>query len=212
VNDLINSLWDKIGEVAIIVAFIALLGVVLKAVSDWFATSRSKYVDVVATERIKWVGELRKDLAEFGFNLDEVSHQCRQRPLDKAAANNALEEVNKRLAIIQLKLNLDHRLDRTLYALLTRSVFVARTGMLQEYADAKSLMTQVCGFLLKDEWEKAKRETAGPLRWLWLVSKHHRRRRKRKAFFDLEQVQTQLKQARRPLTDHEKERLQAAGV
>jgi len=203
-----TTVWTNLGQVVVIAAFIALIGVALKAVSDWLTTSRSKYVDIIAAERIKWVGELRNDLAEFGFHLDEVSHQFRQSTLDKDAANKALEKVSQRLAVIQLKLNLEDRLDGTLYALLTRSAFTARTASLQEYADVKSLMTRFCGFLLKDEWEKAKRETAGPLRWIWLTWKQGRRARARKDFLSSEHIQAQLNAARRPLSDDEKARVQ----
>lgn len=207
-----QTIWNNLGQVAVIVAFIALVGVILKALSDWLTTSRSKYVDVIAAERIKWVGELRSDVREFSVNLDELSHQCRQEPINKETANEAIERASRHLNLIQLKLNLDDPLDSALFSLMSRTAYFARTKGLQEYADLKGLMILRASYLLKDEWEKAKREASGPIRWLWLSWKQSRRQRKRKKLAASEPMKSLLKMAATPLSPEEKAMLAAQGT
>jgi hypothetical protein len=193
-------LTKNIGQVAVLAAFIALIGVVLKAFSDWLASSRSTYVEVIAAERIKWVAELRSDFREFAINLDEVAFQCRQSPMNRVAANKALDEVNRHLGLIQLKLNYEDSLDNALLGLMSKASFFARTGTLIEYTDYRSLMTQYQSFLLKDEWEKAKREAAGPARWLWLTWKRRLRLKSRSTYLASPAVKAKLDFASQPLS------------
>jgi hypothetical protein len=203
---------NNLGQVAVTVAFVALIGVILKAISDWLSISRSKYVDVIAAERIKWVGELRNDFRELGINLDELSHQCRQPELDKKAANLALDGAIRHQNLIQLKLNLEDKLDSTIIGLINRTGYLARTASLEEYAKSKGVMVQYTSFLLKDEWEKAKREASGPLRWLWLTWKQSKRLRRRRCLAETEPFKSQLALAATPITQEEKLVLAAQGV
>lgn len=194
----------NLGQVAVIVAAITFIGVIVKAVTDWFTTSRSKYVDVIAAERIKWVGELRSDVREFGFHADEVSHQFRQKPFDQEAANKALESASRHLNNILLKLNLGDPLDLTVLALISRVGAIAKTGSLQEYAMAKSALTRYASYLLKDEWEKAKREAAGPVRWIWLELKRRKRQRVRDASAQTKAIKAELHSALEFLSEEER--------
>jgi hypothetical protein len=207
-----QELFNNIGQVAVIAALIALIGVVLKALVDWLTTSRSKYVDVIAAERIKWVRELRVDLSGFLTDLDEVGFQCRQKTLNKDAANKSLDEVNKHLSMIQLKLNYGDELDRNLLYTLTRTAYVARTGTLEEYSEHKSTLVRFCSLLLKEEWEKAKRESSGPLRWTWLYFKRRKRIVERELFVGSAPVRAILEAASKPLSELEKERLNLQGA
>lgn len=206
-----QALWNNFGQVAVVAAFIALIGVALKAATDWLTTSRSKYVEVIAAERIKWVGQLREDFREFGLQLDEVSYQFRQKPLNTKAANEALEGASRHVNVIYLKLNLEDTLDSRVLGLMNRTVFLARTGDLEDYALFKSVMVRFASYLLKDEWEKAKREAAGPLRWLWLWLKQVRRRRERAEFAKTEKMKSILNLAATPLSAEQREIVRAQG-
>ena len=194
---------DNLGQVAVIAAVLTLLGVMIKAVTDWLTSSRSKYVDVIAAERIKWVGELRSDFSKFFVGFDRVVHLFRLDQREKIKINDALEVANNHMNLVRLKLNTESDLDITIIDLMQRSAYSARSGDLEEYRSYRSLLLKFCSFLLKDEWEKAKREASGPLRWVWLTWKHWRRVRARAKFVNMASVQAKLDIASRPFSSKE---------
>lgn len=200
-------LRDNIGEVVVITASIAFAGVLLKAFSDWFTSSRSKYVDVIAAERIKWVGELRSDFLDFFMCLDNMAHQFRSKNVDHVAADRACKDVNRLINLIRLKLNLESALDNTILSLMGRAAYLARIGQMQEYVDFRRVLTDYSSYLLKDEWEKAKREASGPMRRLGLAWRRKRRQLMRRRFAERPLIKPILEKSKVALSCEEQLKL-----
>ena len=105
-------------EIALSVGLIALGGVLVTAILNWLATSRSKYVETITTERIKWVGELRSDFSEFLSDLTELRKAHKRKESKPEISARAY----KRLVLIHLKLNPRAPLDREIFSLMSDAI------------------------------------------------------------------------------------------
>jgi len=138
-------------------------------------------VDVIANERIKWVAATRTDFQQLIGSLDHLRHKI---VVDKAEISDLQEAVavaNKLTSLIGLKINADDVEDRKLLRVSNWLSYFASKGTDEEYGFTRAYLSLLVNFSLKDEWEKAKQEAAGPLRWVWLKAKQQWRVRKRPA-------------------------------
>ena len=179
-QDLINSL----GGVVIAAALLTLFGVLLTAVSNLFQNTRSKYVDVIASERIKWVGAIRGDFRELFVKLDKLRFDAVKRGVKGTELQASADAANSQVALIALKMNADDQEDRRLLRTVMWLSYFSTQGSDADYNNCRNYVSLLVNFKLKDEWEKAKREAAGPLKWALLKVKEERNLNRRRSLID----------------------------
>lgn len=168
-------------EIALLIGAIAFVGVLLTALSNWFSASRSKYVDTITAQRIKWVAELRSDISEWISDLTELRQSYKRREPEEKRAE-AIARAYRKLVLIHLKLNLRSPLDREIFSMMCKAIEEVPSGDSMRVQTAHVELVARVSDLLKDEWEAAKWESAGPIRRLQIWWKRvgrwdeHRRR------------------------------------
>jgi hypothetical protein len=168
-------------QVTLLVAVVAAVAALLGAFINYLATGRSKYVETITRERIKWVGELRSDFASF---LNEME-QARRLIHGRAKTDNWEQDLHRlrgRQQLILLKLNRRSRLDIEISSLMQRCILAAIENEGDQPIEVSKLLRIRVSDLLKEEWETAKLESSGLLQrpriwWRrWSRWKEHRAR------------------------------------
>jgi hypothetical protein len=170
-------------QIAVVAAAVAAFAVLLAAFINFLASGRSKYVEVIAAQRIKWVDDLRENILEFTTALDSLIY-CVQRGIHRGDEyDKHLDTAGRQMQLVMMKMNLEKTSDTRLIGLMRREMHYARCGDYQEFTAYADLRLRSTYDLLKDEWEKAKLEAAGPIRWTWLWLKGLHRQRRRQAYW-----------------------------
>src|SRR3990172_6349073 len=96
----------------IIVAFIALAGVILSALISKLISGRTLYVNAVTVERSKWIDKLRENIATCSGYLRTLSYQTEVAdiratvaPISLAEQDALVKEINKLISLLSLQLN-----------------------------------------------------------------------------------------------------------
>lgn len=150
----------------IVVAIIALTGVVLSAFVAFTVSKRSAYITSVTAERSKWIDKLRGNIAE----LLAVCGSIHMTPTDKTSDVSLAKrrDADRLIALITLQLNPFDKsgIDQNLIGLLPKLVRSSESDS-GEFREFEQQFVRHAQFLLKEEWEKVKSEAKGAtLAWL----------------------------------------------
>ena len=131
-------------------------------------SSRNKFIDIITAERIKWVVELRQDFASYlALSIRLVSTNSVN---EHGEFYRIQMEMSERIALLDLKLNYESTLDQEISTLARKCLHVAmeETDITKNGKNrgvrlgiAHSNLRILVRILLKEEWEKAKLESAG---------------------------------------------------
>lgn len=155
------------GVVAILVACIAVIGVLTGAVTSYLVSGRTVYINSITAERSKWIEKLRVNLAAYSGGLAAVAFRSNYLAptagvTEMLAARRELEALNHTASVIQLQLNPWGEIDRNILKLIDGIVIRTNTDVdLIDRAD--KLLIAHSQWLLKAEWEKVKFEARSPL-------------------------------------------------
>jgi hypothetical protein len=122
------------------------------------ATKKTRYINVVTTARIEWIERLRKDVSCFA---GLAYHWATARIVDFEASRKIEEEMNVLRWQIQLQLNPGEEAHTKLLNLLNELVECTGSERRHELDHAASALISETQNLLKEGWEKVKREANG---------------------------------------------------
>ena len=150
--------WTK-DQITLAVALMALGGVLSSSLFAALGQGKSKYIETVTIQRIKWIAELRNDFSNLANNLIHYG-TIRNQPSRNDDANKLQVRAINLVTLINLKLNRRSPLDRKIGRSMRKCLDCASK-------DCKNIEVFVAQFLidaealLKEEWETAKYESSG---------------------------------------------------
>lgn len=131
------------------------------AIGSHHASKRTTFINTVTSQRIKWIEQLRQDIGAFCGLTYHWAHTDVQ---GKAEEGEMLREVDRLRHVIRLRLNPQGEHDKTIEALIEEIPRLTAPENQTKLAAALERMTCATQLLLKEEWEKVKRESEhGPL-------------------------------------------------
>ena len=124
-------------------------------------SKRTTFVNTVTSQRIKWIEQLRQDVGAF---CGLTYHWAHTNVEGKPEEGEMLKEVDRLRHIIRLRLNPGGEHDKTIEALIEEIPRLTAPENQAKLVGALERMTRTTQLLLKEEWEKVKRESEhGPL-------------------------------------------------
>lgn len=131
------------------------------AVVNHRINKRTTFVNTVTSQRIKWIEQLRQDIGEYCGLAYHWSHSDME---GKPGEGELLKELDRLRHVIRLRLNPRGEHDKLIEALVEEIPRYTDPQKQRELVDALERMTKATQALLKDEWDKVKRESEhGPL-------------------------------------------------
>jgi hypothetical protein len=122
---------------------------------------RTTFVNTVKSQRITWIEQLRQDIGAFCGLIYHWSHSDVEGKPEEA---EILKEFDRLRHLIRFRLNPQSEQDRIIETLIEEIPRYTAPERQQELVAALERMTKATQALLKEEWEKVKRESAeGPL-------------------------------------------------
>lgn len=122
---------------------------------------RSTFVNTVTSQRIKWIEQLRQDISAFAGLTYHWSHSELE---GKPGEAEVVKEIDRLRHVIRLRLNPAGSHDRAIEALLAEIPHYTDPTRQKDLVNALERLTVATQALLKEEWEKVKRESKeGPL-------------------------------------------------
>lgn len=163
------SAWTK-NNPTIVVAIIALCGVLISASVAFLTGRRSVYISSVTAERSKWIDKLRSNIAELLRVCAEINNEVHK----SVAYDDKRNKADGLIALITLQLNpadkdgIDNNLIDHLQILVKSS---ENRG--DGFRTEEKKFVRHAQFMLKEEWETVKSEARGCLASLvyWLQGK-----------------------------------------
>lgn len=171
--DWVVNIWKALGGGApaatLMAAFLSLIAVTFGVVSTYATSRRSVYINSITVERSKWIEKMRQGIANYSAAMGRRIYRVRRfreehgphRSLKTSPeANQALEDLNAAVSVIQLQLNPEGLIDRNILALLEGIIVTDRAefSLLQK---ADKLLISHAQWLLKSEWQEVKYEAGG---------------------------------------------------
>jgi hypothetical protein len=147
---------------AVLLAGIALSGVILTAAISLLIARRSTYFSTVTVERSKWIDKLRTNISQLIAQVhaldvelykDDHFHGSKEYDI-------ATKDIVATMAFIRLQLNPNGAIDANILSLL--AAIQNHVGE-QEYKNLEGVFVRHVQWLLKEEWEKVKYEARGVL-------------------------------------------------
>jgi hypothetical protein len=143
--------WEGIG---IILAFLLGIG---NLIYIWRINKRTTFINSVTAERVKWIQKLRNNISKFcGRTYHWMMTQQELAPEEALKLKRELDELRM---LIKLQLNPKGNYDKKIIRLIDE---IPEHTDAQDTTIAKSLLQDmiiVSQNLLKEEWEKVKRES-----------------------------------------------------
>jgi len=131
------------------------------AVVNYRNSRRTNFVNIVTSQRIKWIEQLRQDIGSYCGLTYHWSHSEME---GKSGEADMLKELDRLRHVIRLRLNPLGEHDRIINNLIEEISQYTDPRRQKELADALERMTRTTQALLKEEWDKVKRESEhGPL-------------------------------------------------
>jgi hypothetical protein len=122
---------------------------------------RTTFINTVTSQRIKWIEQLRQDIGAFCGLTYHWSHTDIE---GKPSEGELLKELDRLRHVIRLRLNPKGEHDRAIEALIEEIPRYTDPSRQKELTAALERMIRVSQALLKEEWDKVKRESEqGPL-------------------------------------------------
>jgi hypothetical protein len=117
---------------------------------------RTTFVNIVTSQRIKWIEQLRQDIGAFSGIVYHWSHS---EMAGKAGEGDLLKEMDRLRHVIRLRLNPLGEHDKTIEKLIEEIPHYTDPQRQTELVDALERLTKATQALLKEEWDKVKRES-----------------------------------------------------
>jgi hypothetical protein len=139
----------------------AVVAAIVAAAVSYLIAAKSNYVNSVTVERSKWIERLRFNIATFSGIARSLSYKF---SADVIKANSsehvtAIRDMNVLIATIKLQLNPGGTVDKHIISLLDKMPALSETiNSASALRRADDLLIAHSQWLLKDEWEKVKRE------------------------------------------------------
>ncbi len=116
---------------------------------------KTSFINTVTSQRILWIEQLRQDVSKFCG----LTHTwCMSDLEDKPEESEILEEIDRLRHVIRLRLNPNDTPDRKIAALLKKIPELTHSSKRTELLAALEELTVETQLLIKDEWEKVKKE------------------------------------------------------
>lgn len=116
--------------------------------------NRTAFINVVTSQRIKWIEQMRQDVGAF---CGLTYHWMHTDIEGKKEEGEILKEVDRLRHVIRLRLNPGGEHDKTIIFLIEE--IPKLTGNKGKLVEALEQMTITTQLLLKEEWEKVKHES-----------------------------------------------------
>jgi hypothetical protein len=124
-------------------------------VSTYRTTRKTGFINTVTSQRVKWIEQLRQDVSAFsGLTYTWCFSNLEGKPQDY----ELLKEIDRLRHVIRLRLNPDGTHDRKIQALISRIPQLTHESQRDQLKAALDELTSETQLLLKEEWEKVKRE------------------------------------------------------
>jgi hypothetical protein len=131
------------------------------AIVNHSVSNRTIFINTVTSQRIKWIEQLRQDIGAF---CSLTYHWVHTNIENKHEEGILLKEVDRLRHVIRLRLNPEGEHDKAIAELVEEIPRLAAPEKHARLVEALNQMTRTTQLLLKDEWEKVKRESKhGPL-------------------------------------------------
>lgn len=147
--------WSEIG------LFVGLIFTFLLGIINWRSNRRNlettKFIDTITAERIKWLEKLRQDISKFAglthfwtFSIDKP---------DSEEARKVMNEIDILRYLIKLRLNPEGEYDKKIMNLIDEIPNLAAQIEKTPLKTALSELIKVSQKLLKEEWNRVKKES-----------------------------------------------------
>lgn len=124
-------------------------------VTNLRARRRTSFINTVTSQRVKWIEQLRQDIAAFSG----LTHTWHFSQLEgKPEEVEMLKEIDRLRHVIRLRLNPDGTHDRKIAELVRKIPKLTDISRREELQAALEDLTSTTQLLLKEEWEKVKAE------------------------------------------------------
>ena len=131
------------------------------AVVNRSVSKRTTFINTVTSQRIIWIEQLRQDIGAFCGLTYHWSHSDVE---GKPEEGDMLKEIDRLRHVIRLRLNPKGEHDKTIESLIEKIPRLTGQEDQVKLVAALERMTRTAQLLLKEEWDKVKRESEhGPL-------------------------------------------------
>jgi len=129
---------------------------VWNAVANYRSSRRTTFINTVTSQRIKWIEQLRQDISTFSG----LTHTwCFSALEGKPEESPVIREIDRLRHVIRLRLNPDGVHDQKIEKLIREIPNLTHESQRQSLIQALEELTRTTQSLLKEEWEKVKRES-----------------------------------------------------
>lgn len=123
--------------------------------NNYKISRKTTFINTVTAERVKWIEQLRQDISSFSG----LTHTwCFSELEGKPDENEILKEVDRLRHVIRLRLNPEGEHDQKIEVLIQKIPKLTHISNREELQQALEDLTVTTQKLLKDEWEKVKKE------------------------------------------------------
>jgi hypothetical protein len=147
--------WTNI--IAIVGVLITLALGIYNAAVNRSLTIKTKFVDTITSERIEWLEKLRMDLSKFSGLTIFWAKSLRN--VDTSESVEVLKEIDILRVMIKLRLNPEGTYDKQIIELLDKIPLLTDKTDLTEINNALDMLTKLSQKLLKEEWNRVKKES-----------------------------------------------------
>jgi hypothetical protein len=130
--------------------FVTLLLGIWNIVANYRSTRRSSFINTVTSQRIKWIEQLRQDISSYIACFSNVQ--------GTSVPSEVTREMNRLCHVIRLRLNPEGTQDKRIELLINEIPTLTDGSNRKELLKALNDLTVTSQKLLKEEWEKVKRE------------------------------------------------------
>jgi hypothetical protein len=126
------------------------------AVQGYYATRKASSINIVTSQRVKWIEQLRQDISTFAG----LTHTWCHSDLEAGrGGGETLKRIDRLRHVIRLRLNPDGAPGRKITALMKKIPELTEISKRSELSAALEDLTSTMQQLLKEEWEKVKAES-----------------------------------------------------
>jgi hypothetical protein len=119
-------------------------------IANYRSTRRTNFINVVTSQRIKWIEQLRQDISSYIACFTNVQ--------GASIPSEVTREMNRLCHVIRLRLNPDGTQDRKIELLINEIPTLTDSSRRKDLFKALNELTVTSQKLLKEEWEKVKHE------------------------------------------------------
>jgi len=123
---------------------------------SWKNSHKANFINSVTASRIKWIDNLRNNIAQFSgfvyhFSLTDIP--------DKEEKNKIIKEIDRLRYLIKLQLNNSADIDKEIISLVDKIVDLTDPKKSDELTQTLNTLVLKTQTLLKFEWERVKEES-----------------------------------------------------